>query len=386
MPDMTTDAAHSPSKTGVSALSLGSDQQPIIQIAADGEGKLSVTEAARALAGARKPKEQQQQAEQRQQAQQAEQESTAAARSEAGTGAGDAASQEAETRGEIERADPGAQELPPIEPPRSWTKEDKELFTSLPRATQERIAERERSRESDFLRRQNEAAEKLKGLAAKEQTAEQAKQHYEAALPQLLVTLQQQQAGEFADIRTLADVERLAREDWPRYALWDVQQKKIAEVTRLLAAAQGRQAQERLQQFSEFAKREDDLFKEKVPDMADADKAAKLQNACLAVLKDLGFEAAELMQSWHGRKDLSLRDHRVQLLIRDATLWREAQQKAKAAAAKPVPPVQRPGVAPAKGAAQAARIQNLTQQLENAKGVNALRAAADLVKARRAAR
>src|SRR4029453_8359664 len=39
------------------------------------------------------------------------------------------------------------QEPAPIEPPRSWTKEDKELFTSLPRATQERIAERERSRQ-----------------------------------------------------------------------------------------------------------------------------------------------------------------------------------------------------------------------------------------------
>src|SRR5262245_42156413 len=115
-------------------------------------------------------------------------------------------------------------ELPPIEPPRSWTKEDKELFTGLPRATQERLAERERSREGDFLRRQNEAAEKLKGLAAKEQAVEQARQTYEAALPQLLQTLQQQQAGEFADIKSMADVERLAREDWPRYLLWDLQQ------------------------------------------------------------------------------------------------------------------------------------------------------------------
>jgi hypothetical protein len=102
------------------------------------------------------------------------------------------------------------------------------------------------------------------------------------------------------------------------------------------------------------------------------------------VLKDLGFDDAELVQSWHGQKDFSLRDHRVQLLIRDAALWREAQQKAKAATTKPVPPVQRPGVAPVKGAAQAAQLQSLTQQLENAKGVNALRAAADLVKARRA--
>ena len=166
--------------------------------------------------------------------------------------------------------DTDRQEEPaPIEPPRSWTKEDKELFASLPRATQERLAERERSRESDFLRRQNEAAEKLKGLTAKEQAVEQARQTYEAALPQLLQTLQQQQAGEFADIKSMADVERLAREDWPRYLLWDLQQKKIADVTQQLLATQHRQVQERLAQFTEFAKRQDDLFKEKVPDMAD---------------------------------------------------------------------------------------------------------------------
>ena len=233
----------------------------------------------------------------------------------------------------------------------------------------------------DFNRRQQEAAEKSKALEAERSKAEQARQQYEAALPQLLQTLQQQQAGEFADIKTLADVERLAREDWPRYALWDVQQKKIAEVAQHLALAQQRQAQERVQQFSEFARREDDLFKEKVPDMADAKKTAALQTACLAVLKELGFQETELAQSWHGQRDLSLRDHRVQLLIRDATLWRDAQAKAKAAATRPVPPVQRPGVSQPKGAALDAEIQHLTQKLEKSGN---LKDAAALLKARRA--
>lgn len=282
-----------------------------------------------------------------------------------------------------EAAEKAAGEQPPIEPPRSWTKEDKELFASLPRATQERLAERERLRESDFLRRQNEAAEKLKGLSAKEQAVEQARQHYEAALPQLLATLQQQQAGEFADIKSMADVERLAREDWPRYLLWDLQQKKIAEVGQQLMAAQHRQAAEKVQQFSEFAKREDSLFREKVPDMADEGKAAELQKKALAVLSDLGFDEAELAQSWNGAKDLSLRDHRVQLLIRDATLWREAQAKAKAAAVKPVPPVQRPGAAPSRGAASEAQVQALSKRLET---TGSLRDAAALLRARRAAR
>ena|SRR6516225_6438696 len=59
--------------------------------------------------------------------------------------ADDAAPVDAQDPGaKTEGTDPGATELSPIEPPRSWTKEDKELFTGLPRATQERLAERTR--------------------------------------------------------------------------------------------------------------------------------------------------------------------------------------------------------------------------------------------------
>jgi hypothetical protein len=365
----------------------GSEQARIVLITSEADGELSVADAARTLMEGRRPKEQNQsqagseQCIERAALREPAQESSPA---QAGSDAGERPA----PPGETESADPAVEsrpeagtDLPPIEPPRSWTKEDKDLFTSLPRATQERIAERERSREGDFNRRQQEAAEKSKALEAERSKAEQARQQYEAALPQLLQTLQQQQAGEFADIKTLADVERLAREDWPRYALWDVQQKKIAEVGQHLALAQQRQAQERVQQFSEFARREDDLFKEKVPDMADAKRAAGLQTACLAALKELGFQETELAQSWHGQRDLSLRDHRVQLLIRDATLWRDAQAKAKAAATRPVPPVQRPGVSQPKGAAQDVEIQHLTQKLEK---TGNLKDAAALLRARRA--
>ena len=101
--------------------------------------------------------------------------------STAADAADDAAPVDAQDPGERTEGADRQQEPAPIEPPRSWTKEDKELFTSLPRATQERIAERERSRESDFLRRQNEAAEKLKGLTAKEQAVEQASPNPPAA-------------------------------------------------------------------------------------------------------------------------------------------------------------------------------------------------------------
>jgi hypothetical protein len=388
-------------------------QAPMTIVTADGDGKLSVAEAARALASARhKPREQEQALEQRQtaasslaKAGNAGARAIAAEPAQEFSIAASAALEDAGERdprlggdeappGETESADPAAADLrpdaetgpPSIEPPRSWTKADKELFTSLPRETQERIAERERSREGDFLRRQAEAAEKLKGLTAKEQAAEQARQHYDNALPQLLQHLQAQQAGAFADVRTIEDVERLAREDLPRYLQWDLSRRKIAVAAQEVLAAQQRQTLEQRQRFGEFARREDDLLIGKAPELADPKKVAELQGKAVNVLKGLGFDEAELAASWQGHTHLSLRDHRVQLLIRDATLWRDAQQRAKAAVARPVPPVQRPGVSHPRGAAQDAVIQNLNKQLENASGMNALRTAAKLVAAKRAAR
>jgi hypothetical protein len=168
-----------------------------------------------------------------------------------------------------------------------------------------------------------------------------------------------------------------------RYVKWDLQRKRIAELTREVLGAQGRQLAEQQRRFVEFAKRQDDLFKEKVPEMADPAEVAKLQSAAVAVLKDHGFEQSELAASWHGHQDFSLRDHRVQLLVRDAILWREAKAKAKAAAAKPLPPVQRPGVSQGKGAAQDALVQDLAKKLEAS---GSLKDAAALLKARRAAR
>jgi len=155
-----------------------------------------------------------------------------------------------------------------------------------------------------------------------------------------------------------------------------------------MLGAQGRRVAEQQRRFAEFAKRHDELFREKAPEMADPAALAKLQSAAVAVLRHHGFDQSELAASWHGHQDFSLRDHRVQLLVRDAILWREAKAKAKAAAAKPLPPVQRPGAsqgkgAAQKGAAQDALVQNLSKRLEAS---GSLKDAAALLRARRAAR
>jgi hypothetical protein len=80
---------------------------------------------------------------------------------------------------------------------------------------------------------------------------------------------------------------------------------------------------------------------------------------------------------------LSFHDHRFLLLLRDAIRLREAEGKARDVHARPVPPVQKPGVALPKGAARDAHIQNLSKQLDSARGLEALRLAAQLTAERR---
>jgi hypothetical protein len=125
----------------------------------------------------------------------------------------------------------------PVAPPASWSEQDKELFASLSRALQERLAERERSREGV-------PAEQSKMLEADHALLDQARQNYEATLPQLLALLQQQHAAEFADIKTPADIERVANDDRARYVKWDLQRKRITELTQEVLGAQGRQQAE----------------------------------------------------------------------------------------------------------------------------------------------
>lgn len=284
--------------------------------------------------------------------------------------------------GETEKADQTV-EPSPIEPPRSWSKEDKELFKGLPRETQERLADRERSRESDFLRRQNDAAEKLKGLTSKEQALEQARTHYESGLANMQGLLQGQIAGEFADVKTMADVQKMATEDWPRYIKWDAAQKQLAAVVQEKQAADARQAKEASDRLSAFHVEQDRLFSEKAPELADKTASAKASDAAHKLMNELGFTDAELGASWNGSEKFSIRDHRVQLLIRDALRYREASAKAKVPAAKPVPTVQQPGVARPAGAADADRIEALSKRLDK---TGDIRVAAQLLAARRAAR
>ncbi len=339
-----------------------------------GEGPISLRDAARSLNDSHNKFE----AKIRKEAESAE---PAAPAEELAPEANAAQPEEAAT-GETQADDP-EETLSPLDLPRSWTKDRADHWAKLDRATQEFLHEHDRKASAEVRRVQNEAAEARKAAQAEQAAVAQARQQYEHALPALLQTMYQQQAGEFGDVKTHADLERLANEDPARYLRWDAQQKKIAAVAKEVDASSLRQQQELGQRWSEYAKSEDQKFAERVPDIADAEKAPKLREAAVNVLKEVGYSEDELGRLWNGQDSLSLRDHRLQLLILDGVKFREAKATAAKKVAKPVPPVQRPGVAPRKGEANDATIKDLETKISKARGLDQIRLAAQLQAARR---
>ena len=74
----------------------------------------------------------------------------------------------------------------------------------------------------------------------------------------------------------------------------------------------------------------------------------KVSRAALKSLKDVGYTEDELAAAWNGAP-VSMRDHRAQLLIWKAAQYDMAKAGVGRPEPKPLPAVQRPGIAPSAG-------------------------------------
>jgi hypothetical protein len=279
-----------------------------------------------------------------------------------------------------------AEELPPIDAPRSWTKDEQERFKTYPRELQAYLSEREQERDREVRRSQNERAEAAKAAQAEIAQAQRARQEYEQKLPQVLELMQTQMAGEFPDIKSWADAQKLAAEDPFRFSQWQAKQGQLNAMKQEQARASHVRQQEIQHAWEQFSQAQDKLFVEKAPEISDPAKATKLREQAVSVLRDTGFTDQELDDAWKRGQPLSLRDHRLQLLILDAVKYRDAKATAAKAPPKPIPPVQRPGTAPDKGAQVTARIGAMAEKLKTARGNDAISVAAEMLRAQRQAR
>lgn len=348
----------------------GGEAIAVITPASDTGADLSLSQAARALAAARKPKEESAPAEPEAAVEQPE---LAQANADPETAPSE----------EPEAADP--QEAPePIEPPRSWTKAEKERFQSLPRETQEYLHSREQERERDFRRSQNEIADQRKAIEAERQKAEQVRQQYESKLPSLLNELESVNQAQFGDIKTMDDVVKLQAEDPFRFQAWQVHQMRLQAVKQEADRAESEKSATEQSKWAQHVQEENAKAAEFIPELADKAKGQALTSrVATELLPELGFKDSELADLATGKSKLSIYDHRVQRLLADAVKLRDIQSAKTAAVAKPVPPVVKPGTAKPVGAANSERIQVLTRQLESS---GSLKAAQELRAAQIAAR
>lgn len=336
----------------------------VITPAADTGADLSISQAARALAAARhKPKEQPAPVEPPAPVEQPELAQANVDPAQPAPGA------------EANAAEPA--EVPPIEPPRSWTQAEKERFQSLPRETQEYLHNREQEREREFRRGQNEIAEQRKAIEAERQKADEARQQYEAKLPALMQALHD--ASPFADIRSMADVEKMQAEDPFRFQQFQVYQWKMQGAQAELQQAEQRKTTEAQTKWNDHVQAENAKAAELIPELADKEKGPKLiDRVSRELLPDLGFKESELAELASGKERLSIYDHRIQRLLADSLKLRDIQNAPKAVVKPNLPPVQQPGTARPAGHAASEQIQALTRKLEQSgslKDAQALRAA-----------
>lgn len=283
--------------------------------------------------------------------------------------------------------DAEADALPPVERPKSWSKDDQAEWESLPRSLQEKIAAREDTREKAIRKAQNDAASASKGLTAKEQAAEQARQNYEARAREAHAILIREQQAQFSDIKTMDDVNALTnpnsgKYDPLRYVQWLAHQQDLQVTAQAVKDADQRAAQKKADEWKTFRGDQDAKAAEYITDLRDPEKAPKVMKAAVEHLQAIGFAPEELVGFDKGEK-LSLFDHRIQRLIFDGLRYAQVQKAAQAAKKTPVPPVQRPGARQPTGNSSGEKLTALNNRLSS---TGSIKDAAKLLAARRNAR
>lgn len=252
---------------------------------------------------------------------------------------------------------------PPVEPPRAWSKQDKELFKTLPRETQLRLNENERVREATIRKGLQENAERERALETQRTAMEEARTQYEQRLPAIVQMLQGELAKEFSDIKSMDDVVNLAQRDPARHGRFQalVQRAQAAALEQQQIDARKKQEAEAWHQ--NYTAEEDRKFLEAAPEFADPVKGERLRREAAETLTEKGFTEQDIQDMWSGKKPIHARDSRWQLILRDAMRFRAAQKSLPAAKAQPQQTTLKPGMPPSKGERQASNVTTLEQKL-----------------------
>lgn len=221
---------------------------------------------------------------------------------------------DAEDGEQDDKADKKAK-VPAIDAPASYSAEEKAEFAKLPPAMQRTQLRRESERDAQLTKRTEELVNAKKAAEAAVAATESERQKYAAELVPIIQGMAATFLDEFADIKSPADLQKLANDDPARYSRFAAKRDAInaaqAEVAKLEDAKRADQKKWLDNHLAEQRK----LLVEKWPDMADPEKGKGNRERVIDYLKGAGYTEQDLT--------VILSDHRAVLMVRDALRARE---------------------------------------------------------------
>jgi hypothetical protein len=307
----------------------------------------------------------------------AESAEAATAEHESEAQASDAAQPEEAAPSETEGNDAGDDNRPPVERPRSWSKDDEADWKALPRAMQEKIAAREQARETELRRTQNEAAERAKAVEAERAKAENKVQTSEKVqnLRLSLAVAEQEHNKRFAAITSQQKYDELREQRRSLVATDPVAALElgaylddfVASYTSLhskqaeLQQAEKGLSSEFVSQRTAYAAEQDKLLHEVIPEFKDPAKYQAALQRAVPILNEYGLSTDKLAKWCESEAGYQIvASAGFQRLVNDALKYRDVMAAATKAKTAPVPPVQRPGVRQS-GGGNASALQAATQ-------------------------
>ena len=244
--------------------------------------------------------------------------------------------------GEDDQEEADEPEAPAIDPPVSWGQDAKELFAQLPADLQKQVAERETQRERFVQQKAAEAAEAKRTASVEAMNAfAETQRHYATELEQYASLLAPQ----------APDPLLLQQDPVAFYQLQaQYEQAKVQHQSMVQRSAQAREEAAWREQQAEAAQLQADMaiLEQAIPEWSDISKRQELLTDVVRIGADLGY-SDEVMRMASAQDIIALKK---------ASEWKakaarfDALQKTKmekVRAAKSLPKVVKPGVAPTRG-------------------------------------
>jgi hypothetical protein len=205
-----------------------------------------------------------------------------------------------------------AQAAAAIEPPTSWSTDEKQAFSQLPPALQQTVARRESQREAVLTQRSQEAAEARRAYDGERQAAAAQRAEYLAGLQKMMV-LAAPEAAALNNVDWVAVQAQSPAEYTRLHAMREALKSRLGVIEQEFQQGQQQLSQYQQQQLAEVVAKEHQALGSKMPDFSDPVKGNQLRKDLGTYLRDAGgFTPQEINTAY---------DHRLVVLATKAMLW-----------------------------------------------------------------